>query len=406
MLLTLVKSEPVAQQPIDEVIPVIEPIVQQERLSEMDLLYIHESFVRYLYSYEGRARASLRCVTATTLANNNNRKRSYDNTMCVYDKLTSKHNNEYDNHGCECSNKCDFYTPPHTDNVYVCITRGSLHHCTSWSCDYTIATHEHRVCTLTGIVYPLDTYVILPTHNDFVDYSRKDYAMPTTASVSRKLKRIKIKQTAASKSKSDLTQKKPSIPRHPKRVFKTLQPNNLSIASNSDSDSVEPVNSQVIVMKGKNKNNKNKNSLLLMSETETHKKRCKARDFIKELFNKKGVQYTKGQFTDLKESDADRLSFICLDVWRNVIKTSYYQNVKNVYHFKPHCAVVLYNSITGTYINGVAVIKQDVLVANNMMQSKDLCKVDKQVGKLYTRTSSQLNEMMREMYEELNDKID
>jgi len=226
--------------------------------------------------------------------------------------------------------------------------------------------------------------------------------------VTRKLKRIKINEAVATKSKLDLTQKKPSAPRHPKRVFKSSS--TLAIASNSVSDDQALLlNNQVpvVIMKGKNKNNKNKNSLLIMSDTESHEKMCKARVFIKKLFTYKGDQYNKNdKYVDIKEYDANRLSSICLDVWRTIIKTQYYQKTKNVYHFIPHCYVVLYNSKWGTYINGEAVIQQDDFVAQHLIESKDLSKIDKQVSKLYTRTSAQLNEMMREHFELINDKID
>lgn len=313
--------------------------MEPDTLTDIDLLLVHSEFVKYAYT---RNRTS---------AN----KRKHDDTA--------------EPHGRECSPACIFFEPFKNHPIFVCTAKGALHYCTSRACDQLVYTNEHRVCRLTGLVYPLDTLTVLPTHSDFCDFSRRESSVPTAFTTERQLKKARL-ALEPKPPRSIVTQKKASTPRHPKRFEAT--------AARVGKPAVARTKP-------------------LLTDKQSAELECQAVNFIKQVFR------LQPEYTPDKKEVA-RLAQVCLSTWRSVITTDYYEAVQKKYRFRPHCAAVLYNSINGIKVNGTVMLPKDPTLYAHLPPSKKVLKACK--IKTYTSTSSYYHECVRELYSSMHRKED
>jgi hypothetical protein len=275
-----------------------------------------------------------------------------------------------------CSARCSFYTTEYAPDVFVCTRTGRMHHCTSASCDELEVHMENRVCRLTGYSFPLDTFIILPTHSDFVDFARRERiqgahteeaqpdvdthpAVKDTMQVDDTMKKEADAMEPAKRSpkqkRADQTRKKPVRPKHPQR------PSAGAAAKHGGIDNV--------------KFNKlmKKDSLI-----------CDARNFICKLV------------AGIESDEAQRLAGICVTFWIKCINTKYFEGVQGRYKFKTHCAAVLYNCMEGIRVKDAWVLEREPGLYTRLPPSKKL-KLFGLKPSAYTSACRFLHEMAREM---------
>jgi hypothetical protein len=342
-----------------------------EQLSESDLFYIHESFLRnFMQLRQKEAAAAMRKasqLTPTTLLMMPSAKDRIFQELLPYSALNPLLHNDYASkyqgvnsnntkHGKECSSSCRFFIPDLCPSAFVCIQTGNLHYCTSSSCRYIVTTNFERSCTLTGLTYDLEEPSIGPSHYSNFNPSERVKIAP---SVPRKRKAV-----GSSHGK-----------KKPKRII-------IMDLKQQPAPPLPPPSAP--------------NRHLIM-ERERQNIETQVLDLLAVSQNIK-----KSGLAPVIAEEVRRFALEALSFWQKAIQTRYYQDVKNKFKLRIFTVVFLYASMKGIQVGGggtkiLGRFKELYHALPPSRKLKDIAKAQKFRCSQFTDNSRYLNEIIREM---------
>lgn len=373
----------------------------KESIGGLDLLVFHEMFLLN--------KTKLHQETDETTTKKSPPARSW-NSYESYEKKSSyalrrsssiSEDDEDYNHGVDCTSSCEFYQPDISIPIYICHQSGHIHHCTNEACRYLVRSRDQRSCILTGLVYALDVFLVPSTHDQF-DFSNRTPIYPTMASLEKKRKALeKEKEEQAQLTPTTITDesqsiKKPKTTRHKRRRSNHHHHHNRFQQSSSSTSSSSPSVSLL------NNNLQERRTSSSSTVTSSLQEICHARQHVKSIL--------KLHHPDMNNIPLfDFLGNICMDAWKVVNKAPSYKQSKGSYKFEVHCAAVLYNCIEGIFIE---VNGQKSTFLPYLFELKALLPPTTHLPKLgienkaYTSACRKLHSFAREVYQDVNCKID
>jgi hypothetical protein len=369
---------------------------RSEELSEADLLILHEEFLRQMTAtanqqkqiqqQQQRKQALIPKLKPLTPK----ARQEIDLLMpfpSAYYPAAAANEDVLQKVGCEageCDNECEFYKSVIAENIFICIQSGRLHHCTSASCNALVTTSEHRVCSLTGFTYKLDTYIMMPGYDEYADFSRRETC----------LDEYQIEQALddqnTSEREAQIAHERKELELNTDTVVNVNDNDNDNedVESNTNnnnnkrkqSDSTTSNNKRQRIVKSKKK--KIKTTISRPKKTvQSEVLFCEARTFILKLMPL------------LSKPDLHKLSSLCVSIWTQFVHTKYYNEIKGKYKYKNHIAALLYNALDGIQVGGIFIVKPEPGLYNQLPPSKSL-KLFNIKPSAYTQTCRYLHELI------------
>lgn len=410
----------------------------EERLSELDILLLHEVFLEHwLRKNEQdiqRARTENKKEEQAEMKLDNKQKKQRDFAkLLVYGDLHDEAAYyEQSTSNCTvtntCTHKCLLFQPSIAKNVFICISRGAIHHCTAASCDSLCVTHESRYCLITGLSYSLEcsteitrkneegerVAVVLAkdtftTVNDFdgagnAKRKRKSSALLTSTPVNQMMIAEQPQQT----NHLLITDGSQPLPSANENMLDDIlqemqQQQQQDVYNNSTALVVAGTTNTQTQMVVKGKVVRAKHPKRLTSTELTVLKQTKKRSDVpsvktnnKEQLISIARNLLQQLIPSLCQSECHRIATECMVLWVKVIETKYYKEIKGKYRYLTHVAAVLYNALDGIHMKGKYLLKPEPDLYKRLPPSKILKNFGIKVNN-YTKCSRFLHEMTREL---------